>query len=74
LTASFETRCIQQQTRHISTSKIETSPNEDCLREAQAALKLRPDYPEAYNNIAAAYQAMGPLGRRYSSGATSPQA
>jgi tetratricopeptide (TPR) repeat protein len=32
---------------------------EDCLREAQEALKLRPDYAEAYNNIAAAYQAMG---------------
>jgi tetratricopeptide (TPR) repeat protein len=28
------------------------------IENARAALKLRPDYPEAYNNIAAAYEAM----------------
>ena len=28
------------------------------IDDARAALKLRPDYPEAYNNIAAAYEAM----------------
>ena len=29
----------------------------DCIAAAQEALKLRPDYPEAYNNIAAAHMA-----------------
>jgi tetratricopeptide (TPR) repeat protein len=28
------------------------------IDDARAALKLRPDFPEAYNNIAAAYEAM----------------
>ena len=30
----------------------------ECIAEAQLALKLRPNYPEAYNNIAAAYNEM----------------
>jgi tetratricopeptide (TPR) repeat protein len=32
---------------------------EDCIRTAQEALRSRPDYAEAYNNIAAGYQSMG---------------
>jgi Flp pilus assembly protein TadD len=32
---------------------------EDCIRAAQEALRARPDYAEAYNNIAAGYQSMG---------------
>ncbi len=31
---------------------------QDCIKAAKKALQLRPDYAEAYNNIAAAYQAM----------------
>jgi protein O-mannosyl-transferase len=31
---------------------------QDCIAAARMALKLRPDYPEAYNNIAAAYEDM----------------
>lgn len=31
----------------------------ECILAARAALKLRPNYPEAYNNIAAANNAMG---------------
>lgn len=31
---------------------------EDCIKAAQQALRLRPDYAEAYNNIAAAYEAL----------------
>ena len=31
----------------------------DCIDAAQRALRIRPDFAEAYNNIAAAYQAMG---------------
>ncbi len=31
----------------------------DCIRAAQEALRLRPDYAEAYNNVAAGYQSMG---------------
>jgi Flp pilus assembly protein TadD len=32
---------------------------EACIRAARSALRLKPDYAEAYNNIAAAYQSMG---------------
>jgi tetratricopeptide (TPR) repeat protein len=32
---------------------------EDCAHAAEQALKLRPNYAEAYNNIAAANQSMG---------------
>ncbi len=32
---------------------------EECIRLAQEALKLKPDYVEAYNNIAAGYQSLG---------------
>ena len=32
---------------------------EDCIRAARQALQSRPDYAEAYNNIAAGYQSMG---------------
>ncbi len=28
----------------------------DCIRAAQEALRIKPDFPEAYNNIAAAYE------------------
>ena len=31
---------------------------QECIAAAQKALRLKPDYAEAYNNIAAAYQAM----------------
>jgi tetratricopeptide (TPR) repeat protein len=32
---------------------------QDCIAAATAALKLKPDYAEAYNNVAAAYQSLG---------------
>jgi protein O-mannosyl-transferase len=32
---------------------------EDCIQAARDALRLRPNYAEAYNNIAAGYQSMG---------------
>ena len=32
---------------------------QQCIDEARAALKLKPDYAEAYNNIAAGYQSLG---------------
>lgn len=31
----------------------------DCIHAAELALKLKPDYAEAYNNIAAGYQSLG---------------
>ena len=31
---------------------------QECIDAARKALRLKPDYPEAYNNIAAAYEAM----------------
>jgi tetratricopeptide (TPR) repeat protein len=34
---------------------------QECIRAAEEALRLRPDYAEAYNNIAAAYQSMARL-------------
>jgi protein O-mannosyl-transferase len=37
----------------------QTGRYEDCIRAAHKALELRPDYAEAYNNIAAGYQSMG---------------
>ena len=33
--------------------------HEECIAAAMQALKLRPGYPEAYNNIAATHQSMG---------------
>jgi len=30
----------------------------DCVRAAEKALQLRPNYPEAYNNISAGYNAL----------------
>jgi protein O-mannosyl-transferase len=33
--------------------------NQECIDAARQALKLRPDYADAYNNIAAAYASMG---------------
>ena len=32
---------------------------EDCLRAAREAIKLRPNYAEAYNNMAGAYGVLG---------------
>jgi tetratricopeptide (TPR) repeat protein len=32
---------------------------QDCIDAAKKALKLKPDYAEAYNNIAAANEALG---------------
>ena len=32
--------------------------HQECIEAARAAIKLRPDYPEAYNNISAAYASM----------------
>jgi protein O-mannosyl-transferase len=32
---------------------------QDCIAAATAALRLKPDYAEAYNNVAAAYQSLG---------------
>ncbi len=32
---------------------------EKSIQDAQAAIKLRPNYAEAYNNIAASYESMG---------------
>ncbi len=37
----------------------QTGRFEDCAYAAQEALRLRPNYAEAYNNVAAAYQSMG---------------
>jgi tetratricopeptide (TPR) repeat protein len=34
---------------------------QECIRAAEEALRLRPDYAEAYNNIAASYQSMARL-------------
>jgi Flp pilus assembly protein TadD len=31
---------------------------QDCITAAKRAIQLRPNYPEAYNNIAAAYEDM----------------
>jgi tetratricopeptide (TPR) repeat protein len=32
---------------------------DDCIEHARRALRLRPDYAEAYNNVAAGHQALG---------------
>ena len=37
---------------------------QECIDAARKALRLKPDYPEAYNNIAAAYEAMSMWIRR----------
>lgn len=42
----------------LSLSYYQAGRFEDCIHTAQRALQLRPAYAEAYNNIAAAYQAL----------------
>jgi tetratricopeptide (TPR) repeat protein len=43
----------------LSLAYCQTGRYEDCAQAAKQALRLRPNYAEAYNNIAAAYQSMG---------------
>jgi tetratricopeptide (TPR) repeat protein len=44
---------------NISLQQYQNHDYAACIQAAREALKLKPDYAEAYNNIAAAYQAMG---------------
>jgi protein O-mannosyl-transferase len=43
----------------LSLRNFQNKRYEDCIQAAKEALRLRPDYAEAYNNIAAAYQSLG---------------
>lgn len=42
----------------LSLRRHQAGRYQECIEAAQKALRLRPDYAEAYNNIAAAYQSM----------------
>jgi tetratricopeptide (TPR) repeat protein len=44
---------------NLSAKLCNNKDYDDCLGAAQKAVNLRPDYAEAYNNMAAAYLAMG---------------
>src|SRR6185436_12476441 len=43
----------------LSLSQFQTGRFKECVASAAEALKLRPDYAEAYNNIAACHNALG---------------
>jgi tetratricopeptide (TPR) repeat protein len=43
----------------LSLKSFEAGRYDDCIEHARRALRLRSDYAEAYNNVAAGYQALG---------------
>ena len=43
----------------LSLAAFQSGQFRDCIARAEEALRLRPDYAEAYNNIAAAHNALG---------------
>jgi tetratricopeptide (TPR) repeat protein len=43
----------------LSLTSFQAGHYRDCIEAARQALRLRPDYAEAYNNIAAGHQALG---------------
>ena len=60
--SAVETQAIQKPTPegllNISLMLYQQGRYQECIAAAQKALQVKPDYAEAYNNIAAAYQAM----------------
>jgi tetratricopeptide (TPR) repeat protein len=64
LTWSLSQRAIKEKPTpenylNLSLQEYQNHDYAACIQAAREALKLKPDYAEAYNNIAAAYQALG---------------
>jgi tetratricopeptide (TPR) repeat protein len=43
----------------LSTAYHKTGRFQDCIAAARQALRIRPDFAQAYNNMAAAYASLG---------------
>ncbi len=53
------TRAAAQAALNRSFALCQAQQSKECIAAAQEALRLDPNYPEAYNNLAAAYEALG---------------